>query len=85
MEVIVCKILLSKFQTVFIKKWFVVSVIFLLVGADLKATYKAAGDFFNFIYLAEGVLLAFQVYHYLQLSGFFSMVEGKIFSIPTLP
>jgi hypothetical protein len=45
----------------------------------MNTTCKAALDFVNFlIFSADGVLYAFQVYHYLQLSGFFSMGEGSI-------
>ena len=51
----------------------------LLVWADLKTPCKAALNFVNFlIFSADDVLYAFQVYHYLQLLGFFSMGEGNI-------
>jgi len=57
----------------------------LLVWADLKTPCKAAFNFVNLlIFSADDVLYAFQVYHYLQLLGFFSMGEGKFFSGCTL-
>jgi hypothetical protein len=64
-----------------VKHWFVVSVIALLAGNDFRPHHiKAVIDFFSaswpFQLIARYV---FQVYHYLQPSGLFSMEEGNIF------